>query len=387
MYRNDLIVNLLNRIEFIIMKGKTMIYHYGITRQGTYHVENNIVCQDAHEYSLVSKRFAIASVADGLGSESKSDIASKIAAENSVAFCKQHLTGEETAEEILAVIRNSFNDSLTKINYMIDQNGDEADQYDTTLVVAVYLNGNLYFGNAGDSGIMVLNQSGKYERVTTKQQDEDGRVYPLWFGEEKWEFGYVENVAGVLMATDGIFETLFPYLLKKNEDPVYVALAHYFMSEENLDFKHNGEKKVQEKMEAYIDSIPGSQVNDDKTILVMIDTNVVPKRLDDEYYKAPDWQKLKEEYDDAFRREAYPHLYDEEKEINDVDELKDGYEKSGNQIANQKGHPDIETKSEKINDNKRGGKDAAKRKIKIFGYELSFGIKKILGQDIVEKKK
>lgn len=25
-----------------------MIYAYGVTHQGTYHVNNNIVCQDAH---------------------------------------------------------------------------------------------------------------------------------------------------------------------------------------------------------------------------------------------------------------------------------------------------------------------------------------------------
>ena len=54
-----------------------MIFHYGITQQGHYHIKNNLPCQDAHEFKLISDNFAIGAVADGLGSELYSDIASK----------------------------------------------------------------------------------------------------------------------------------------------------------------------------------------------------------------------------------------------------------------------------------------------------------------------
>ena len=44
-----------------------MIYHYGITQQGYYHVQKEIVCQDAHYFELINPNYAIAAVADGVG--------------------------------------------------------------------------------------------------------------------------------------------------------------------------------------------------------------------------------------------------------------------------------------------------------------------------------
>ena len=67
-----------------------MIYYYGVTQQGTYHIEHDLVCQDAHYCKVINDHFAIAAVADGLGSEKYSDVASKIASKTSCskAFLK-----------------------------------------------------------------------------------------------------------------------------------------------------------------------------------------------------------------------------------------------------------------------------------------------------------
>ena len=73
-----------------------MIYSYGTTQQGPYHVQKNIVCQDFHYLKKVSEDCVIAAVADGLGSESHSDVASKIAATESVEYCAANLPSELT---------------------------------------------------------------------------------------------------------------------------------------------------------------------------------------------------------------------------------------------------------------------------------------------------
>ena len=289
-----------------------MIYHYGTTQQGTYHVEKGIVCQDAHNFKLINEHFAIAAVADGLGSESHSDIASQTAVKISVEYCATNIQENDSEEKILSTIKESFSKSLEEINKIATSNNDEVDQYDTTLVVVAYINGDVYFGNAGDSGIVVLNKNGKYESLTTQQRDEDGHVFPLWFGEEKWVFGHRENVASVFMATDGMYETLFPFLLKGTDNPLYVALAHYMMSDECVGFTKEPAEEVQQKMESFIANIPGNQVNDDKTVLVMYNSNIIPEKLDDDYYKAPDWVALKKKHDEEYRRLAYPNMYKEE---------------------------------------------------------------------------
>ena len=288
-----------------------MIYHYGTTQQGTYHVEKGIVCQDAHSFKLINEHFAIAAVADGLGSESHSDIASQTAVKISVEHCANSIQENDTEEKILSIIKESFSKSLEEINIIATSNNDDIDQYDTTLVVVVYINGNVYFGNAGDSGVVVLNKNGKYEALTTQQRDEDGHVFPLWFGEEKWVFGKKENVASVFMATDGMYETLFPFLLKGTDDPLYVALAHYMMSDECVGFTSQPAEDIQQKMEDFIANIPGNQVNDDKTVLVMYDSNIIPEKLEDDYYKSPNWVELKKKHDEEYRRLAYPNMYKE----------------------------------------------------------------------------
>lgn len=286
-----------------------MIYHYGVTQQGAYHVKNNTVCQDAHRFENVADGFAIGAAADGLGSELYSDIASKIAVYESVEFVKANITEDTPEEEILNCIKNAFQKALDTINEKAAADGHNADQYDTTLDLCVFLNDRIYFGHSGDGGILVLNSDGTFEAVTVQQRDENGCVFPLFFGEEKWKFGMKENVSSVLLATDGMYETLFPYLLKGEAVPIYTALARFLLHEDALGFKTSGEEAVQKKMDSFIAGIPGNQVSDDKTVLVMLNGEAAAGRQPEAYYAAPDWAALKKKRDEEYRRLAYPHLY------------------------------------------------------------------------------
>lgn len=286
-----------------------MMYHYGVTTIGAYHIKNGTVCQDAHYYIKIDDRFAIGAVADGLGSEEHSDISSKIAAEKSVRFCVERIDRKKSPDEILSIIKDSFAEALKSIEQTAKDNGHPVGEYDTTLALAVFMDGNVYFCNSGDSGIIVATPDGRYEALTKQQRDEDGCVFPLCSGPEKWVFGEKRGIASVLLATDGIYETLFPVLLKNSSQPMYIALAHYLMSDESLGFSAIGEDRVGQNMKSFIESIPEAQVNDDKTVLVMLDSSVSVSKQPDAYYAQPDWAKLKKERAEAFRREAYPSLY------------------------------------------------------------------------------
>lgn len=322
-----------------------MIFYYGVTQQGTYHIEHDIVCQDAHYCKVVNEHYAVAAVADGLGSEKYSDLASKIASEKSVLYCIENIKETDDEDAILDVVKKSFAVALEEIYKAADAAKQERDQYDTTLALVVYLNQNIYFGNSGDSGIVVLNKNGTYEAIAEQQRDENNYVFPLCFGEEKWVFGKKTEVASVLLATDGLFETLFPFLLQNEQVKIYVSLAHYLMNEECLNFQKEGAEVVQKKMEAFVSNISGKQVNDDKTLLVLLDTSVVAERMPEEYYATPDWSALKRKHDEAFRRAAYPHLYKDEEENatdgekNDLDVL--GKEKQQDAPTNGEGNQTV----------------------------------------------
>lgn len=286
-----------------------MIYSYGISLPGTYHIKNNIVCQDFYEISKYNKNIAIAAVADGLGSAEYSDVGSKTAATIAVEHCGQNITEKTESAQILDVIRAAFIAAQKAVEKIANENEHAIEKYDTTLTLAVLIRDTLYYGHSGDSGMIALTTQGCYEQVTVQQRDSEGRVFPLFFT-DKWEFAqYGEKVSAVLLATDGMLETFFPIYIKNEPVKIHVSLAQFFMDNQTLRIDKLGEEAVKLKITEFLENIPDTQVNDDKTVVVLINTAVKTKRQPKKYYQEPDWAELKRKYDEAWRREAYPHLF------------------------------------------------------------------------------
>jgi len=276
-----------------------MIYSYGVSLPGTYHIKNNIVCQDSFKIVECDKDMAIAVVADGLGSAKYADIGSKIAADVSAEYCRENITPATKSPQILNSIKASFTAAYRAIEHEAKEKEHPIEHYDTTLTLAVLIRDTLYYGHSGDSGILALTTKGRYETVTKQQRDNEGRVFPLFFT-DKWEFAqYSEKVSGVLLATDGIFETFFPIYIKNDPINIHITLARFFMDK----------NQTQAHITSFMENIPHEQVNDDKTVAVLINTSIKTKRQPKAYYQEPDWAELKRKYDEAWRREAYPGLY------------------------------------------------------------------------------
>jgi hypothetical protein len=71
-----------------------------------------------------------------------------------------------------------------------------------------------------------------------------------------------------------MFETFFPFLLKDKPINIHVILAQFFMDNRVLHIDELGEEKIKSKMEDFIINIPDEQVNDDKTIVVLINSSI-----------------------------------------------------------------------------------------------------------------
>jgi len=303
-----------------------MFYTYGITQQGTYHIKNDIVCQDAHCITKVNNDIIIATVADGLGSEMFSDIASKTASEVVNRTCTECLAEKEIDTTlVLSALETGFSNALDEITRIAEEDENALTEYDTTLSTAIIIGEKLYFGHVGDSGIIALTKDGRYEKVTTQQQDDYGCVYPLVF-RENWVFQEYEHpVVSVLLATDGIYGTLFPYLLKEEANPIHVNLAQFFMDPDSLHIKEDGEEVTRDRIAEFLSSIPDEQVNDDKTLVVVINPEVERSFQTEEYYIEPNWEELKKKKDEEWKRKAYPHLFenkaDENVEVYDEPEV------------------------------------------------------------------
>jgi len=269
------------------------IYRFcGDSLRGRSHEKNDTVCQDSL-FCLEGSGFVVAAVADGLGSSKHSDIASKIAAKSAVEYCINNVNTKMHDDDILNTIKIAFDNT----NFTIKQTaGDALDDYDTTLSLAVFIQGSLFYGHAGDSGIIALRKDGFFDEVTKPQLGEgEGKerpVYPL-AAQSKWVFEkYPHPVHAIFLMTDGMLNKVIPPLL---EDQIYkFDNVYLFYLYDNLRKNTNLSKWISDELT----HIQPQEVNyDDITIVAIMCKGVKVKLRKSAYYKFPGetlWNSLLE---------------------------------------------------------------------------------------------
>jgi serine/threonine protein phosphatase PrpC len=299
-----------------------MVLTYGFSLMGTSHKSNGTKCQDANGVGYV-KDIVVAAVADGVGSCKHSDIASRIAVDVSIAYCEKGLKAKPDGFDLETMVEGAFGCAELAIEKQSLKDKKPLSEYDTTLDLVIYDGKRLTFGHCGDGGIVGLTVKGDYVRVTTPQKKEGMFVVPLRDGSKEkndtWVFGSVEDeLASVLLATDGVYDTFFPYLLKGQPIEVYVPLIMQFMDNNLLKASKKTIKNIGKEIEGYFNSASCASITDDKTLLVLINGDITPERKEESFYSPPDWDNLLLEWN----KKAYPHLPHlyEKKEVTNVEE-------------------------------------------------------------------
>ena len=283
-----------------------MLY-YGASIIGTSHVKKGGVCQDSSKAQKLSNGWVVAAVADGVGSAKHSEIASKIAVDTVTQICCYLINKHTKTAELKAIILDAYRAAEDAIEDFAEKQNDSITEYDTTLSMVVYDGEKIVYGHSGDGGIVGLTNDGKYIKITTPQKAEDNVcVIPLRAGEGAWVIDECqERLASVLLATDGVYDTFFPYLLKGQQVEVYVPLIRYFMDNNWLKVTEKNLSEIDASRRDFLQSEAYSSVTDDKTVMVVLNPKMMPAFQDEEYYAEPDWNKLQLEWN----RKAYPHLY------------------------------------------------------------------------------
>lgn len=270
-----------------------MIRCYAACMPGPYHIDNAIPCQDAFHILCVNENTVIASACDGLGSMSKSDVGSYIVSRKVVEYCASHYKNELAFNDVKKIMNNAFVYAYKSVLETATAENESSDEYDTTVCLAIYDKGHVFYGQSGDSGMVALMRDGHYVPITEQQRDEDGYVFPLCSGPEKWVFGEIEgDVASIMIMTDGVWEQICPKVLKDNDVKVNVPLTQKFM-----DRTENTEEDIsslQKSVYNYLDKYPRRLLDDDKTVVVIYDPDRPADVLDEEYYNAPDWKALRD---------------------------------------------------------------------------------------------
>ncbi|MCL2440780.1 MAG: protein phosphatase 2C domain-containing protein [Treponema sp.] len=283
-----------------------MIYTYGFSEVGSSHLDSKQPCQDANKIERTKNGWIVAAIADGVGSCKYSDVASRIAVDTSVCVCVDEINKNGKKANLLKTIEKSFTQAEGEIDKHSLTKGHLITDYDTTLDLVIYDGKHVTYGHCGDGGIIGLTANGEYLSITSPQKSEGIYVVPLRAGKDSWQIDNLKgDFASVLLATDGVYDVFFPYLLKGKEVEIYVPLIRYFMDNNILKASKKTIDIVEKERKKYFYSEACSSITDDKTIVVLINDAVKPMLKEDSYYSEPDWNALQLEWD----KKAYPHLH------------------------------------------------------------------------------
>lgn len=284
---------------------------------GTSHTKSGIVCQDSSKVNRLSNGWVVAAVADGVGSAKHSEVASKLAVDTVVDICDNRIDKHTQFNDLQSIILSAYKEAEKNIEDFAAQRGDNISEYDTTLSMVIYDGEKVAYGHSGDGGIVGLTMDGEYVKITEPQKADDNIcVIPLRAGEMSWVIGECAlRLASVLLATDGVYDTFFPYLLKGQKTEIYIPLIRFFMDNNCLDIGNNSITDIEKSRLDFLQSSSYEFVFDDKTILVVLNTNVFPALKEESYYLEPDWDKLQLEWN----KKAYPHLYNQSVEVGEDD--------------------------------------------------------------------
>lgn len=279
-----------------------MLGYYKMSIIGTAHqAKKDGVCQDASDVIVLKNGWVAAVIADGLGSAKKSEVGAATAVKTVLSFVDENYPDQWHDESLISLLRTAYHKALKTIKALAETNQDELCDYDTTLTAVIYNGVNAVFGHVGDGGIIALSSYGDYSVLTKAQKGEAfNETVPLRAGPKYWSFGNAkEDVCSLLMMTDGIFDIAYPWPLAKTSQPIYINYVRPFMDINVLKVSTQADFEiVQTEIEDFFKGPDSRQITDDKTIVGIINTDVVPELKPDEFYKEPDWKRMKKEHDD-----------------------------------------------------------------------------------------
>jgi hypothetical protein len=98
------------------------------------------------------------------------------------------------------------------------------------------------------------------------------------------------------MFTDGVYDVVCPWILTHEKQPIYINYIRPFMDRNLL--KANSREdfdKIRKEVKVFLNSEHNANISDDKTVAVIINTDVMPAEKPKDYYNEPDWQGLQAE--------------------------------------------------------------------------------------------
>ena len=282
-----------------------MTGYYKVSAIGTDHLDKEGgVCQDYSDVRQTENGFTVAVIADGLGSAVHSDIGAKAAVNAVLDFVCPRIAHGQNEDYYLDLLERAYEAAYNSVVSSAEAIEAKAADLNTTLTAAIYDGRRLIYGQCGDGGIIALTYQGEYVCVTSVKKGEAfNETFPLLGGRRNWSFGVFQGeVCALTMMTDGIFDIVCHPLLANEAQKINIPFIRRFM-DRNILRANNAEdfRTLQAAIEKFVSGNGLQGVTDDKTIVGLINTEIMPKLMNDDYYKEPDWDGLKARMEQRLR--------------------------------------------------------------------------------------
>ena len=338
-----------------------MIFDYGFSIAGKSHLQMGKPCQDAYCIRRLENGWYVGAAADGVGSRANAEEGAALAVKTAVDFVCEYMPYDYSVISTKSMLRTALNYTMKTIIRHAEEKEVPVENFDTTLSLVIYDGKRIIYAHSGDGAIIGLTVFGELIEITKRQKAEDGiSLIPLRAGYKAWEIDTCEEeLAGVMIVTDGVLDAMSPYLLKVSGEGVpeygrgrglYVPIGTFLADPAGVPEEEEGQVILRERMEAYVTAdmdydseffyerlqeiystrtgeqaeeliaelkkynypvslMQGSQ--DDKTVVGFMNTEAVLEAQPPGYYKDADWIVYQEHWD----RKAYPGLYAEEQKL------------------------------------------------------------------------
>jgi len=269
------------------------LVHYGFSLAGSSHVAANTGCQDSHYAVSVTgsnSNMIVAAVADGMGSARYrcSADGSKIATKAAVDFIARLYSPRASTQSLELLMVSAFRFALAALKKRALSEEMLLEDYSTTLTAVILSNEQLVYGHLGDGGIVGLDQTGTFHRITEQQKGEFcNQTNTINTGIDELVTGSLNTrLCSVLLMTDGVYEYICDSLMTNYDPPLRAAFLRSFMDNSVLGLHSQPlAQEMVEQMEAYFFNGDGSQITtDDITMLGIVDTQQVPAIREEAYY-------------------------------------------------------------------------------------------------------
>lgn len=218
------------------------------------------------------RQVIVAAVADGVSSMILSGEGAHLASEAAVDAAAEAFVRGELVPGDASALKGVFERALRAVaDVAANEPAADIASFACTLCLVVWDGARVWYGNAGDSGAIAVDVAGvPFALAHLHRGPLSCQVFPL-HDTYHWEFGFAAGTAGVLMATDGMLEKFATW-----EPGSYGAPTDFNREAIDLfmacDIDADDVPALCGGAADYLRALPATCVDDDKTVVALINT-------------------------------------------------------------------------------------------------------------------